>query len=572
MKIKSGKSIRTYSLNNNFQTLIMSYFKRIVQLTCCTVLLTSCNSVSQKFDPKDLEKFRISDVELQDYISPIRPDGKWGLVNGLGEWIIPAEYEFKPEWIIHDKVILAKGNQKAVYSLDNKPLIPFGDHDISYVRGYTDEDCFFYIRKHNLDDIEYFDLQLNSIPKRHGYDTRNTLRYDYNNYYSKDPLDFEVVNLKGETQLSFKQEEMLCWVGRFSDGMAPFFITKHANVESSSAEPIYYGFINEEGELVIPVQFELLDQDKSFAHELDEYNRIDFEDGKALVFSREGKYFIDKKGKRIKSLPKEVRNVYPVLKDGVRMIDEKLMDSNLNVLFESGMDGWQYNLRDGGYQKFMDNGYCIQHNDSSREFRIVNHKMQLTYKHSFEDEVYIYSLIESNIDSLYWFQREYKDSLNGPLTRYNQGIGVFQGEKRLLSINGKFYSDWVREPYLYNLSLGLKYRWYPKNGRPFFEVRNVNNEIIYECENCDINNLWSERSGNAYRSALVQVKMDEKHSEERSMNDNRDFYKMLSLRHKDYLNLLDPVFYENPGFTLKFDEDDVRLWYKELKVLSEKRD
>lgn len=555
MRVKCRRSIMKYSPGSNYQIPTM---KKTVQLIGCVLALSSCSSAGQDFNPGELKAFKVSDAELKEYISPVQIDGKWGLVNATGEWIIPAEYDFQPEWVAHDMVILSKDNQEALYSFDHKPLIPFGNHDLTYVRGYTKDDCFFYIRPRGQEDIVYLNLQLDTVPKMHGFNLRNTLRYDYNNYHGRGPMDFEVVNLKGETQLSFKQEEMLCWLGRFSDGMAPFFVTKHANVQSSGDEPIYYGYVNEKGKLAIPIQFQLLDQDKAFTHKLESDNRIDFEDGKALVITREEKYFIDKKGKRIKTLPTEVRSVYPVLKDGSRMIDDKLMGSDLEVLFENGKDGWQYNLIDAGYQKFMDNGFCIQHNDETKEFRIVNHKMEVTFQHPFEDETYIYSLLKSNLDSLYWLQREYKDSLNGELTRYNQGVGVFQGDKRLLSLNGKFHSGWMRDPYIHNLSLGLKYRWDAGTGVMRFEVRDFNNELIHSCEKCNLKHLWSDEK----ESMGVLVKLEKSGT---GSNGAGNEYNMMSFRHKDQLNLLDPVFYKNPGFTLQFDEKDVKAWYEKLK-------
>ncbi|MCT4622884.1 MAG: WG repeat-containing protein, partial [Schleiferiaceae bacterium] len=341
--------------------------------------LLSCSSNGQQ-NADVFTQFQLSDAELKNYLAAVKVDGKFGIANALGEMVLPAEYENRPQRIMWDKVVVYNDSGYGLVSLENELLMPMNQRGISYAEGFRKEDCFFSIRKSNT-TFDFVDLDLNPLESAEWYNTRKTLYYDYNNLHSKGPVTFQIKNLKKEEQLSFKDEEFLCWIGPFNEGMAPIYLTKHAGVKYSSEEPIYYGFINEKGKLAIPIQYKMVDQYRAQGNHVEDYNRLRFEDGKALIWTRGAYFMINAKGDTVHAFDENVDAVYPVLKEGTRMLsivkntergrkkEKILVDREYNEFYQNGQDGWEYTLKGIGLSEFNESGYTIQHHREKKEFR-----------------------------------------------------------------------------------------------------------------------------------------------------------------------------------------------------------
>lgn len=543
--------------------------KKAIYILSITGLFSLNSCSGQQADYPALSSFKLSDSDLAKYYTGAQLNDKHGVMNALGEWVIPADYERSPAMWVQDKFIVHQGyNRAGLINAKNEFLIPFGEYNIHYWQLFKPEDCMFQIDYYSTDNDLYVDMDMDTVTQPYYVDkVRASLWYNDEQLRKGQLLDSRVMNLKGDTLLRFNQEELLFWVGPFNDGMAPIFLTKAAYNEHKNDGPIFYGYINEKGKVVIPIQYKLLDGDASYSEIQDDYNQVKFENGLAVVYTREEKFVINKKGKRIKTLDPATKLVYPPTYKDYRMVDEKWVSPDFEVLFKEDGESWMYGIHDIGYNKFLDNGYCIQHNNKTKEFRIVNYKMEVTFKSTFRDDIYAYAIEHSDIDSLVWLKREYLDSLDGPLTRHDIMIKRTSGEKRLLSLSGNYYSDWVDGSFYYSLNLGKKYKWYEKNGVRSSELWDIDGNLLYNCNNCELNVTWLE---NGKKTGILKIEKDRVRGYKKTQLtlSGKEFPTEGTVssyfERKNNIELRDPAYYQNPDFTLKFDEEEVKTWYETL--------
>ena len=301
-------------------------------------------------------------------LADIELDKKHGLINEKGEIVVPIEHmslSISGDFIIVDNNYEFSDEGKGVLDLTGKVIVPIKHGVVEGPKeGVFIVDEGFYYHDSNIGayDIEgnlIIHYQYDNIePFQEGFAVYNQDgQYGYLNKQGEIAFDakFEdaksfseglavvrldgkecVINQKGEVVISGNFESIGNWDGDFSCGLAA--VTKKGDDENNT------GFINKNGELVIPYQFEsvyafkkgysvvrknalqgLIDTEGEFILPC-EYNSIQVQNDDVIIVEKGEYYWEDNEG------------IYNNLAEKILPLEYKISDFN-NGLAPIGKDG-----------------------------------------------------------------------------------------------------------------------------------------------------------------------------------------------------------------------------------------
>ena len=533
-----------------------------ILLTGLVLSAISCSEQNSKNFTVDFNQNSKPREFFANKVTAAQKDGKWGWINLFGEWVIPAEYDERPSDWEGGLCMVKKNGLYGIINTKNKAVLPIKYEQpvwvhsakntvghITYLSTKRDGQVIFFNKEGEIIDTVPEPLVMHNtlcIPKETG-------RYDLE-------VDSKVVNHKGETLLEFNKDPFICWVGQFHNDLAPFFIASFRGGSASLAGGLtYYGYINEKGELIVPVQF-VANHLNMIWSDWGSDHRMKFEDGQALVKGEKQYSLINERGEAVKEFPDTFSWIDTAITFGLRETSLGWINKNGDLIYETEGSDWQFVAKG-----FNPNGYAIMRNGKQKRFKVVNHKMEEIYSQPYFDDEFTYWIFPVN-DTLFGLRRGsnqmFKKKGMDHYTATNSGLG----EMKYFKYTGG-ETDWMKmEPKGKVPDIGLIISE-PEGEIMKTTIANTESQVIFECDSCTIRYFGNDQYNNRGKWAL-EVRYANRRIEPIGLNGFR------YLEHTDYFEnkfmdldkgVIDPSKdYQNFDFTLKFDEDKVREIYKDL--------
>lgn len=529
---------------------------RLISASILVITMLACSSQPEQahlnFSYLD---YKTPDAILKNKVAPAQKDGKWGWINIYGEWIIPAEYDEKPREWRYGLTVMKKGGFYGVVNAKHQVIIPFeydkgGIYSMKYHVGHQP---FISLRKGEND----YQFDLEGKPTKVEYEQLSQYHsLVLKGYYHRHTylIDSRVVNYKGETQLSFTQEPFICWVGQFRGGMAPIFLAEFNGGGSmlTSGKPILYGYINMEGEIVIPIQY---NANYMMSH-MDDWDHnsmhFAFEEEEALVRAKDYFFAINKQGDTLRKYNKDYYQVERP-NNGIRKAHMDYVNKNNEIISSRDDDVWEP-------IGINSNGFIIEKSYKLKKLRIINASAEVVYELPQWDDEYYYWLspFYTDRDSLFVVQRGAIKELKEKGKDYNS-VSSEDLESRFITYDLKYASDWIKDTgSLFLVEVGLKI-----NDRI---ITDYNGNVVFECDSCSIRYYGRDQTN--YRGQWGFVIRNNGNGVEYVSFSGFNFSRELDAFDFKFVDTDERIFEENndenPNFTLKVTENDIRKIFNEL--------
>lgn len=491
-----------------------------------------------------------------------KKDAKWGWINPYGEWVIPPEYDERPKQWIQGWTVMKKGEKYGILSSKNEVIHPF-EYDQIYLndgKAWPGIGPFITFVKGEETEMQTFEGEpIDSLAKCQVTNVSLVYGNDVNSYL---PLvDFKVINGKGEVQLDFEQVPFTCWVGEFSDGMAPFFIGKYNGRSASGVDGLtYYGYLNESGEMVVEPQFVA-----NYMMMNTEYWRADnpnfrFVNGEALVKAEDHYFAINKKGEYLRDYAKEYYRISLPDNQGLRKADRDFLDAEGNLVYHDESSNWDM------IGDFNNQGFAVQKNYDEKRYRVVSHLNEEIFSLPFQDENYFYEV------SPFWLDENRYFVVNRASISKLESVGVDRFYDAPAEMRELKYVD-------FDLSetdwMPFNPGWIPNIGRiervnketSALEITDLEDQLIFSCDSCYVRFPGSDQVNNK-EQWLFLVRYENGQYKYLGIN-GFDFTNELEIFEMKFTDIdasafKEPETNENPNFILHFNEEDVDRYYSQL--------
>lgn len=521
----------------------------------------SCSSQAPETLTIDFANYSKPKSFFANKVAAAQKDGKWGWINLYGEWIIPTEYDERPADWESGLCSVRKNGLYGIINTANEVIVPLEYerplwiHSAKETVGHT-----AYISTKKDDEIIFFNAKgemIESEPER--LVEHNTLCFTSKIERYLKEADSKVVNHKGETLLEFAGAPFICWVGEFHNGMAPFFIAPFDGGSANLAGGLtYYGYVNEDGELVIPVQF-VANYLKMQWSNWNSDRRMQFEDGQALVKSEQQYALINQKGEIVKELPASLGRIDTVSGHGLRETSIGWINKSGELIYESTEAKWKFVERG-----FNSNGFAVMSNGQTKQFKVVNHKMEEIYSQAFFDDDYTYWLTPFN-DTFFKLRKGSNEMFKKKGMDHYTATYSGLGEIKYIKYTGG-ESEWMEAEPGRIADAGLLVSG-PIMGAANRTVTNTENQTIFACDSCELRYFGNDQYNNRGKWAL----------EARDANGSVEIIGLNGFQFADHTDNFENKFtnldkgivdvekdYPNFNFTLKFDESKVQEIYDEI--------
>ncbi|GAB5557457.1 MAG: hypothetical protein SchgKO_16700 [Schleiferiaceae bacterium] len=537
----------------------------------------------QAIDQFNLSQYTFTDAFLENVVFSLQKNGKVGLMNLHGRWVLPNKYTGF-YWHMPDGMVGARnGDVCGVLNFKGDTVVPFELPGMPVFEGTKDRDGhkkpgIISLRSgdgYNGYTYYFYTFEGEKIEKPEWYSTH------YGSVYQRnvDPLhvDFELRNHAGRTLLVFANSEYLVWIEPFHEGMAAIFMApyNHSNPYYTGS-PRTYGFIDSTGQLAIPfgLQKERIHSFRTI-HNDESTNRWFFEKGTALSNSINSPhyFYINKKGEKVLQF-KETYSVKPPTSKGYRAIEDKGYDKDFNVVMDLGDTINKYGFAEMPTTRWIVDDNQLFYTEGQRtQLYVKDGNREVIEEFVQEDSNYVYQFWNvSQLHKLRIIKRLPKDTLT---YREVQNLGLMYtqpGEVQVQDSMGNVISGWMDGGYEYDWDLGIyvnKFGFGRNQTLTDVEIYNFDGELIYSADSCNIYkrswNMMPHLKGGSWmaKDSKDNYTLIFRNGENITYNSQDEIHPGNTY---DWNSQNPPVYreFENADFNLLLTKEDLDGWYEKL--------
>lgn len=402
-----------------------------------------------------------------------KKEGKYGAINAKNEIIVPFEYNKAISIWEHGTIIVVNDKgERAYFSKKGKQLCEFNKKSL------PEFNLGFAVSTSNSKILGgYPRLDLLGSKKQQ----RSTQIYT---------CDFALINTNFDTLLFIENSPFLIQLGTLNNGQRSFvihpYMALHADLGISYG---MYGYLNENGEISIPPQFETLPGLTPNSQGVVRTADFQFHSNRALVRAADNKfYYINKQGEKafdIKVQNPRILNITPFNDHGIagiRSALEKpnsimlhLIDTAGKIIFE-GLDSEVQMTIGGAISSYPSNSIIPISDRKKQELRIYTSAFELINSFPLKDSLYHYKY------SFHFADKSMGKSILMQ-TRYELIYKIRGAQKRLIQTSGTPVSDWHESKEV--LSYAYNNYFYFDSSNMQYTLTDLSKKELYSCQSCE---------------------------------------------------------------------------------------